>query len=72
MAKVSGKDVAEAILKKLDKEIQENNLHPALAIILAGDNPSSRIYVNNKMKAAQRIGIDARLFEFSEKDSRAC
>lgn len=70
--KVSGRDVAEAILKKLDKKIPGNNLHPKLAIILAGDDPSSRIYVNNKIKAAKRIGIDAPLFEFSEKDSRAC
>lgn len=67
MAKVSGRDVAEAILKKLDKEIKKNNLKPSLAIILAGNNPSSRIYVQNKVKTAERIGINARLFEFSKK-----
>lgn len=72
MAKVSGRDVAEAILKKLDKEIQRNNLHPGLAIILANNNPSSRIYVNNKIKAAERIGIMANLYEFSETESREC
>lgn len=70
--KVSGKDVAEAILKKLGKEIQEKNLHPGLAIILAGNNPSSRIYVINKIKAAQKIGIAAKLFEFSEKEAEIC
>ncbi len=72
MTKVSGKDVAEAILKKLEKEIQKNNLHPSLAIILANNNPSSRIYVNNKIKAAKRIGIDAKLYEFSENESEEC
>ncbi|MBI2017653.1 bifunctional 5,10-methylenetetrahydrofolate dehydrogenase/5,10-methenyltetrahydrofolate cyclohydrolase [Candidatus Daviesbacteria bacterium] len=66
MAKVSGKDVAEAILKKLEKDIQGKNIHPALAIILAGNDPSSRIYVQNKIKTAKRIGINARLFEFSK------
>lgn len=66
--KVSGKKVAEAILKKLAKEIQRKNLKPGLAIILAGEDPSSRIYVNNKIKTAKRIGIDARLFEFSKSD----
>ena len=64
--KVSGKDVAEAILKKLEKEIKHYNLHPVLAIILASHDPASKIYVNNKIKTAQRIGIDANLFEFSE------
>lgn len=68
--KVSGKDVAEAILKKLQQKIKKENLRPSLAIILAGGSPASRIYVKNKLNSAQRIGIDAKLFEFSrnEKD----
>lgn len=64
--KVSGREVAEAISGKLRKEIKRLNLKPALAIILAGDNPASRIYVNNKIKAAERIGIQHKLFEFSK------
>lgn len=64
--KVSGKEVAEAILRKLEKEIEDKNLHPGLAIILANNNPASRIYVNNKIKTAKRIGINAKLYEFSE------
>lgn len=70
--KVSGKDVAEAILKKLNKEIKAKNLKPSLAIILAGDNPSSRIYVNNKIKTAKRIGIDVKLYEFEEDEADKC
>lgn len=70
--KISGKEVAEGILKKLKQEIQtanaeqKNNLKPGLAIILAGEDPSSRIYVNSKIKTARKIGIDVRLFEFSK------
>ena len=66
--KVSGKEVAAAILKKLEKEIKQKNLKPKLAIILAGNNPSSRIYVNNKIKTARQYGIDAKLLEFSKID----
>lgn len=66
--KVSGKDVAEAILKKLEVEIKDKNLHPSLAIILAGNNPSSRIYVNNKIKTAKKVGIDAKLYEFKKNE----
>ncbi len=72
MAKVSGKDVAEAILKKLEKEIQKKDLHPSLAIILANNTPASRIYVNNKIKAAQRVGVDAKIYEFLENESIEC
>lgn len=68
--KVSGKDVAKAILKKLGKEIKEKNLKPSLAIILAGNDPSSKIYVRSKIKTAQKIGIDAKLFEFSNKEKK--
>lgn len=66
--KVSGRVVAEAILRKLDREIKEKNLHPSLAIILANNYPPSRIYVNNKIRTAQRIGINARLYEFSKNE----
>jgi methylenetetrahydrofolate dehydrogenase (NADP+)/methenyltetrahydrofolate cyclohydrolase len=64
--KVSGKEVAEAILKKLALKIQENNLKPGLAIILANENPASRIYVTNKIKTAQKVGVDAKLYEFTQ------
>ena len=70
--KVSGKEVAEAILKKLEIEIKEKNLKPSLAIILANNNPASRIYVTNKIKAAQKVGVNAKLYEFSEKKGSEC
>lgn len=70
--KVSGKEVAEAICKKLEKEIKSKNLKPSLAIILAGDNPASRIYVKNKIKKALEIGIDAKLFKFSKNQFNQC
>ena len=70
--KVSGRVVAEAILKKLEKEIKDKNLQPGLAIILANENPPSRIYVKNKIKTAKRIGVNARLYEFKESENDKC
>lgn len=64
--KVSGKEVADVISKKLVSQVEKLPTKPALAIILAGDDPSSRIYVNNKIKRAEQIGIKTQLFEFSE------
>lgn len=63
--KVSGKDVADAISKKLQKQVEKLKEKPTLVIILAGDDPSSRIYVNNKIKRAQSLGVNAKLLEFS-------
>lgn len=64
--KVSGKIVADKILQNLRTEIEQKNLHPHLVIILAGNNPASKIYVTNKIKAAESIGVKATLLEFAE------
>lgn len=70
--KVSGKEVAAVLLKKLEKEIKDKNLHPSLAIILANNNSASRIYISNKIKTAGRIGINARVYEFRKDEQEQC
>lgn len=70
--KVSGKAVADIISKKLQAEVEKLEAKPTLVIILAGDNPASRIYVNNKIKRAQEVGVDAKLFEFSKDQFQKC
>lgn len=71
--KVSGKVVAEAILKKLQEKVKKlkalpagRQVKPTLAIIIAGDDPASRLYVNFKIKAAEKIGVLIKHFEFSQ------
>ncbi|MBI4038966.1 bifunctional 5,10-methylenetetrahydrofolate dehydrogenase/5,10-methenyltetrahydrofolate cyclohydrolase [Candidatus Daviesbacteria bacterium] len=66
--KVSGRVVADAILKKLAKEIKDKNLQPGLAIILANNDSASKIYVRNKIKTAEKIGIKARVYKFSNQE----
>lgn len=70
--KVSGRAVAEVISKKLAREIKEKNLKPKLAIILAGPNPSSRIYVRNKTEKAKQVGVEANIIEFSKDQLDQC
>lgn len=70
--KVSGKKVADAISKKLQKQVAKLTVKPTLAIILAGDEITSRIYVNNKIKVASQIGIEVKLFEFLENQFEDC
>ncbi len=66
--KVSGRDLAQKILEDLKTDISQNNLKPGLAIILAGSDPSSEIYVNRKIEKASEIGISAELLRFSENE----
>ena len=38
-------------------ELKEKGINPGLAVIIVGDDPASRVYVNNKKKACEEIGV---------------
>ena len=54
---IDGKKIADQILDDLEREIKQNDLEPALAVILVGNNQASEIYVRLKEKTAKKIGI---------------
>lgn len=60
---INGKETSEKKLAKLRVEIENFPSQPGLAIIIVGENPASRIYVRNKIKIAEEIGIYTRLIE---------
>ncbi|MGN0792916.1 MAG: bifunctional methylenetetrahydrofolate dehydrogenase/methenyltetrahydrofolate cyclohydrolase FolD [Aristaeellaceae bacterium] len=37
--------------------LKENGIHPGLAVILVGEDPASQIYVRNKEKGCEQVGI---------------
>ena len=62
MAKLmDGKAVSAAVKEKIAKEVEvlqnEQGVTPGLAVVIVGDDPASRIYVNNKKKACEAVGI---------------
>lgn len=57
---ISGKEVSDAVKLRVADEVKElkaNGIEPCLAVILVGDDPASRVYVNNKKKACEFCGI---------------
>jgi methylenetetrahydrofolate dehydrogenase (NADP+)/methenyltetrahydrofolate cyclohydrolase len=42
----------------------KSGIKPGLAVILVGDNPASLLYVRNKLKACEEIGIRSYRFDF--------
>ncbi|MDI6602691.1 MAG: bifunctional 5,10-methylenetetrahydrofolate dehydrogenase/5,10-methenyltetrahydrofolate cyclohydrolase [Patescibacteria group bacterium] len=65
MAKLlDGRKLSEKILQKLKKEIKSRHLKLRLAVIQVGDNLVSQIFINQKKKACQMVGIDFKLFKF--------
>ena len=63
---LDGKKLKEKILAQLKQKVEKLCAKPTLAVILAGDNPASKIYVNNKKKTAQNLGINSVVFEYPE------
>ena len=61
MAKIlDGKVMSEALRGKISERVcrlKEKGITPGLAVILAGEDPASQIYVRNKGKACQEAGM---------------
>ena len=55
---IDGKMLALEVREKLRQEIKQKGLKPRLAVVLVGDNEASQIYVRNKRKAAEDIGLE--------------
>jgi len=53
-----------AELKQRAVTLSARGRQPGLGVILVGDNPASRVYVRNKLKACADAGIHAELVEF--------
>lgn len=57
---IDGKAVAAKIREEVRQKVAElcqKGLIPGLAVVLVGDDPASAIYVRNKEKACQEVGI---------------
>jgi len=54
---LDGKWVRDQILAELRPRVAKLPRPPGLAVVLAGHNPASEIYVRNKVKACQELGI---------------
>jgi methylenetetrahydrofolate dehydrogenase (NADP+)/methenyltetrahydrofolate cyclohydrolase len=54
---LDGKKISDKHLELLEERIGESGLHPHLATVLVGDDPASRLYVNMKHRACERVGI---------------
>jgi|TARA_R110002126_G_scaffold13118_1_gene56002 methylenetetrahydrofolate dehydrogenase (NADP+)/methenyltetrahydrofolate cyclohydrolase len=54
---IDGKKIAQDLSAQLKTEIAALSYAPALAVVLVGDNPASEVYVRNKVRACEKIGI---------------
>jgi methylenetetrahydrofolate dehydrogenase (NADP+)/methenyltetrahydrofolate cyclohydrolase len=65
---IDGKALAAQVrdsLKPAVAALAARGARPGLAAILAGDDPASRIYVRNKVRACEEVGVRSELHEFA-------
>jgi len=58
--RIDGKAIAASVRSDVAKEVtalKEQAITPGMAVVIVGDDPASRIYVNNKKKACAEVGI---------------
>ena len=57
---ISGKEVSAKVraeVKEACEQLKSEGVVPGLAVIIVGDDPASRVYVNNKKKACAEVGF---------------
>ncbi len=66
---IDGKNVALQVKLEVKEQVArlkaKYNVTPGLAVILVGDDPASAVYVRNKQKACDDVGIHSRTFSFA-------
>lgn len=67
---IDGKAISLRLQEELATKISMMRKNPVLAVVVVGDNPASAVYVCNKQKAAQKVGIECRVMKFSDETTQ--
>ena len=64
--RIDGKQISAQIKVELKERVEKENLEVTLAVIQVGNDPASTVYVGNKKKACEYIGIRSLAYELPE------
>lgn len=70
---IDGKAIAQEIRADLAKRVAELTAQgktPGLHVVLVGDNPASKVYVRNKQRACEEVGINSTVHRLAEDTTR--
>ena len=65
-ARLDGKACAADLEVRLKQRIENCSVQPHLAVIIVGNDPASHVYVNNKIRSCERLGIRSTHVELPE------
>ena len=66
MKLIDGKSLAAELRGRLKEKIAASEKKPGLAVVIVGNDPASSIYVRNKVKACEEVGIHSFVYALEE------
>lgn len=57
---IDGRQISSQLKSRIKAKVKAADFQPGLAVILVGDDPASKVYVNSKEKACQKAGFLSR------------
>ncbi len=67
---IDGKAISAQIKDELKQKVADEKIKATLAVIQVGNDPASTVYVGNKKKACEYIGIGSKSFELPEETTQ--
>ena len=71
MKLLDGKALAAKMRAEIKSKIEKADIIPGLAVVIVGEDPASKIYVRNKIKACAEVGMRSFAYELPESVSQA-
>ncbi|OGX60758.1 MAG: bifunctional 5,10-methylene-tetrahydrofolate dehydrogenase/5,10-methylene-tetrahydrofolate cyclohydrolase [Paenibacillus sp. RIFOXYA1_FULL_44_5] len=71
---INGKELVASIREEYKKEAEElaaQGIKPGLAVVLVGEDPASVVYVRNKERACEQVGIYSEVYRLPESTSQS-
>ncbi len=62
MKLIDGKAISAEIRAEIKEKVSTMTVKPGLAVILVGDDPASQVYVRNKNRACEEVGIYSEMY----------
>lgn len=64
---IDGNEAAKEVRRRVRAGVkafeEKHGRRPGLSVILVGDNPASKVYVHNKQKACEKVGMEGKTYE---------
>ncbi len=59
--RIDGRALSEQVRNEVAQGVQNLDITPGLAVVIVGDDPASHIYVRNKAKACEQVGMHSQV-----------